>query len=78
MMARASYLLHARGRRSGVAQGRSEPPVAVSGLLLHELYMLLANHVWPNVEKTITFIWQVTYLAIQYITNILTFAANYM
>jgi hypothetical protein len=49
-------LLDARGRRSvALARGRSEPPVAVSGLLLHKLQMLLANHGWPNVEKITTF-----------------------
>jgi hypothetical protein len=38
MVVRAADLLDARGRRSVVlAQGRSEPPVAVLGLLLHEL-----------------------------------------
>jgi hypothetical protein len=42
VVAGASHLL-ARGRRSGVTQGRSEPPIAVSGVLLHELRML-ANH----------------------------------
>jgi hypothetical protein len=34
--ARASHLL-ARRERSGAARGKSEPPVAVSGLPLHEL-----------------------------------------
>jgi hypothetical protein len=57
--ARASYLLHMRGRRTGVvaavashlvaqgrsgaAQGRSKPPIVVSGLPLRELRMF-ANH----------------------------------
>jgi hypothetical protein len=52
MVARASHLL-ARGRRSGAAQGRSEPPVAISGLPLHELRML-ANHGWPTLETILT------------------------
>jgi hypothetical protein len=51
--ARASHLL-SRGRRSGAARGRSEPPVTVSGLLLREPRMLLANHGLPNVERTKT------------------------
>jgi hypothetical protein len=38
-MARASHIL--------LARGRSEPPVAVSGLPLYELRML-ANHGWPS------------------------------
>jgi hypothetical protein len=38
----SSHLL-ARGRRSGAAQGRSKPLVAVSGLPLRKLRML-ANH----------------------------------
>jgi hypothetical protein len=33
-----------------VAQRRSEPPIVVSGLSLHELRMFV-NHGWPNVEK---------------------------
>jgi hypothetical protein len=48
--ARASHLLAARGRRSGVARGRSEPPVVVSDLLLRELQML-ANHECLNIKK---------------------------
>jgi hypothetical protein len=43
VVARASHLLAARERRGGVARGRSEPPVAVSGLPLREL-RVLANH----------------------------------
>jgi hypothetical protein len=50
--ARASHLL-ARGRRSGAARGKSEPPIAVLDLLLHEPRML-ANHGWLNVWKTTT------------------------
>jgi hypothetical protein len=47
---RASHLLAVRGRRGGVTRGRSsEPPVAISGLPLHELGML-ANHRWPNMQ----------------------------
>jgi hypothetical protein len=37
-----------------VARERSKPLVVVSGLLLCEFRMLLANYAWPNVEKTIT------------------------
>jgi hypothetical protein len=48
------FHLLARGR-SGAARGRSEPPVAVSGLPLCELQMLV-NHGWPNVEKIVTYI----------------------
>jgi hypothetical protein len=48
----ASHLL-AWGRRRSAARGRSEPPVALSGLPLHELRML-ANHSWPNIEKIAT------------------------
>jgi hypothetical protein len=33
-----------------VAQRRSEPPIVVLGLSLHELRMFV-NHGWPNVEK---------------------------
>jgi hypothetical protein len=40
--ARTFHLL-VRGRRNGAARGRSEPFIAVSSLLLHELRML-ANH----------------------------------
>jgi hypothetical protein len=47
--ARASHLM-VQGRRRGAAQGRSKPPVAVSGLPLRELRML-AKHGWPNVTK---------------------------
>jgi hypothetical protein len=36
---------------SGAARGRSEPSVEISGLLLHELQMIHANHGWPNDEK---------------------------
>jgi hypothetical protein len=49
--ARASHLLAVWGRRGGAARGGSEPPIVVLGLPLHELRML-ANHRWPNVEKT--------------------------
>jgi hypothetical protein len=56
VMARASHLL-ARGRRKSPARGRSEPPVAVSGMLIRELRMLLTSHGWSNIEKTTTFIW---------------------
>jgi hypothetical protein len=53
----AADLLDTRGRRRVVlAQGRSEPPVAVSGLLLRDLRMLVAKHDWSNVEKITTFI----------------------
>jgi hypothetical protein len=48
---RASHVLATRGKRGGAAQGRSEPLIAVSGLPFHELWML-ANHRWPNIEKT--------------------------
>jgi hypothetical protein len=49
-VARASHLL----ARSGAARGRNKPPVEVSGLLLHELIMLLANHGWSNIKITTT------------------------
>jgi hypothetical protein len=52
-VAKASHLL-TRGRKRSAARGRSKPPVGVSGMLLRELWMLLANHGWPNVEKTTT------------------------
>jgi hypothetical protein len=48
----ASHLL-AWGRRRSAARGRNEPPVALSDLPLHELWML-ANHSWPNIEKIAT------------------------
>jgi hypothetical protein len=67
-VARGSHLLHMGGRRSGaaaagashllpwgrrsdVARGRRKPPVAVSGLP-HHVQGVLANHCWPDVEKT--------------------------
>jgi hypothetical protein len=55
----ATDLLDVRGRSCVVLdRGRSEPPIAVSGLLLRKLQKLFANHCWPNVEKITTFIWK--------------------
>jgi hypothetical protein len=53
---RASHLLHTRWRRSGRTQGRSEPPVVVSGLPLHELRMLVTMSGLINGGKIATWL----------------------
>jgi hypothetical protein len=66
--AKASQLLAAWERRGGAAQGKSESLVAISGLPLRELRML-ANHRWPNIEKTVITSNQSYYKIIKTITR---------